>query len=379
MIGTVYLSEFSLPRLMDWFLAQGQPAYRARQVYRHIYRHLASDFQTMTDLPATLRERLAQSASLNLLRPVARQISADGLTLKVAFMLPDGQTIESVLMLYSDNDKETITRRTVCVSTQVGCPLNCAFCATGRGGFARNLSAGEIVEQVLYFAREWAGQPGCSQQKEGFQASEKGKARGPASTITNVIFAGMGEPLLNYAASWEAVQRLNDPAGFGLGARHITISTAGWVPGIERLSTERLQVGLAVSLHAPDDALRNRLMPINQRYPLASLLAACRKYTERTRRRVTFEYILIDGINAAPEQAHALAALLKGLLCHVNLIPMNPIPESPWQPPPRPAILAFEDILRQAGIATTLRVERGSDIQAACGQLRGRLSQGATA
>lgn len=362
------MPEFSLPQLTEWFLAQGQPAYRAKQVYRHIYRHLADDFRDMTDLPVTLRESLARSASLKSLRLVTEQISADGLTQKAVFALPDGQTIESVLMLYSGDGKEAITRRTVCVSTQVGCPLNCAFCATGRGGFARNLSAGEIVEQVLYFARECAGQQG-----EVPEAGDKEKARGPANVITNVIFAGMGEPFLNYDATWEAVQRLNDPAGFGLGARHITISTAGWVPGIERLSKERLQVNLAVSLHAPDDALRNRLMPVNQRYPLASLLAACQRYIENTGRRVSFEYILIDGINAAPEQAHALANLLKGRLCHVNLIPMNPVPESPWQPPPKRTILAFEEILRQAGIATTLRVDRGSDIQAACGQLRGRI------
>lgn len=371
MVCTAYLSEFSLSQLTEWFLAQGQPAYRAKQVYRHIYRHLTGDFQEMTDLPVMLRERLAQNASLKALRLVTKQISADGLTQKAVFALPDGQTIESVLMLYSGNGKEASTRRTVCVSTQVGCPLNCAFCATGRSGFVRNLSAGEIVEQVLYFAR------GCgSQQGEVPKAGNKEKARGPANSITNVIFAGMGEPFLNYDATWEAVQRLNDPAGFGLGARHITISTAGWVPGIERLSKERLQVNLAVSLHAPDDALRNRLMPVNQRYPLASLLAACQRYVENTGRRVTFEYILIDGINAALEQAHALAALLKGWLCHVNLIPMNPVPESPWQPPPRRTILAFEETLRQAGITTTLRVDRGSDIQAACGQLRGRICRG---
>ncbi len=346
MVNMLYLPELALPRLTEWLTAQGEPAYRARQIYGHIYRGLVNDFQEMTDLPAALRDRLAQTASLNPLRLLAEQTSADGLTRKGLFALPDGQTIESVLMLYGDEEGEERRRRTVCLSTQVGCAMKCAFCATGQSGLTRNLSAGEIVGQVLYFARQGA--------------------------VTNVIFAGMGEPLVNYDATWEAIERLNDAAGFGLGARHITISTAGWIPGIERLAKEKLQVGLAVSLHAPDDALRSKLMPINRRYPVATLMAACQKYTAQMGRRLSFEYILIAGINDSAAQAQKLAALLKGMLCHVNLIPLNPVPGNPWRPPTRAIIQAFENVLMKAGIPTTLRVERGADIQAACGQLRSR-------
>ncbi len=256
-------------------------------------------------------------------------------------------------MLYGDEDSENRPRRTVCLSTQAGCAMQCAFCATGKSGLRRNLSAGEIVGQVLYFARQL-------------------RTGDSPTGITNVIFAGMGEPLVNYEATWEAIERLNDPAGFGLGARHMTISTAGWVPGIERLAQEKLQVGLAVSLHAPDDALRSKLMPINRRYPVAQLMAAGQKHTQQTGRRLSFEYILIAGINDSAAQAQKLAALLKGMLCHVNLIPLNPVPGNPWRPPTRAIIQAFENVLMKAGIPTTLRVERGADIQAACGQLRSR-------
>jgi 23S rRNA (adenine2503-C2)-methyltransferase len=265
-------------------------------------------------------------------------------------------------MLYAPGN-DSRARRTVCVSTQVGCALDCAFCATGKGSFGRNLTAGEIVEQVLYFARQFQGHdPEMESEAPGADASP----------ITNVILAGMGEPLANYAATWAAVERLNDPAGFGLGARHMTISTAGLVPGIRRLAGEKLQVNLAVSLHAPDDVLRAQLMPIARRYPLAELLAACREYSEKTGRRVSFEYILIDGVNSSSAQARQLAALLEGMLCHVNLIPMNPIAERPWRPPSHEAVLAFERELARRGITTTVRLERGVEIQAACGQLRAR-------
>jgi len=212
----------------------------------------------------------------------------------------------------------------------------------------------------------------CSPRNDSQEASEVLNA--DSSPMTNVIFAGMGEPLANYAATWAAVERLNDPAGFGLGARHMTISTAGIVLGIRRLAGAKLQVNLAVSLHAPDDVLRAKLMPIARRYPLAELLAACREYGDKTGRRVSFEYILIDGVNSSPAQARQLAALLEGLLCHVNLIPLNPIAESPWRPPSHEVVLVFERELARRGIATTVRLERGVEIQAACGQLRARHS-----
>jgi 23S rRNA (adenine2503-C2)-methyltransferase len=361
---TVTLTNLSLAQLVEFMASLGEPAYRARQVYRWLYRSLAGDFSAMHNLPAALRSRLAEVARVGSLQPVTTQTSADGLTRKVLFRLADGNNIESVLMLYAPGN-DSRARRTVCVSTQAGCALDCAFCATGKGGFGRNLTAGEIVEQVLYFARQFQGHE---------SETESAGLNADASPMTNVIFAGMGEPLANYAATWAAVERLNDPAGFGLGARHMTISTAGIVLGIRRLAGAKLQVNLAVSLHAPDDVLRAKLMPIARRYPLAELLAACREYGDKTGRRVSFEYILIDGVNSSPAQARQLAALLEGLLCHVNLIPMNPIAESPWRPPSREVVLVFERELARRGIATTVRLERGVEIQAACGQLRARHS-----
>lgn len=350
-----YLLDLTLPRLTEWLTAQGEPAFRAKQVYRNIYQTLSPGFGEMTDLPLGLRARLAGAVTLDPLRLVAERASADGFTVKALFDLPDGESVESVLMLYGGEEEgDSRQRRTVCVSTQSGCALKCAFCATGQGGWRRDLSTGEIIGQVLHFARR-------------VRQAEAGAA------ITNVIFAGMGEPLANYQASWQAVERLNDPAGFGLGARHITISTAGLVPGIQRLAAEKLQVGLAVSLHAPEDALRSRLMPINRRYPIAELMAACRSYLEATGRRISFEYILIAGVNASLAQARRLAALLRGMLCHVNLIPLNAVPGSGWAAPGKGEVLAFQTALTAAGIPTTLRLGRGSDIEAACGQLRSRL------
>ena len=407
----VTLTNLSFAQLVEFMASLGEPAYRARQVYRWLYRALADDFSAMHNLPAALRARLGEVARLGSLQPLTTLASADGLTHKILFRLADGNTIESVLMLYAPGN-DSRGRCTVCVSTQVGCALDCAFCATGKGGLGRNLTAGEIVEQVLYFARQFHGHelqghvkvsisslraqrsnlshgattrllrrsaPRNDSQNDfdmalhglGEESAVPGAA---ASPITNVIFAGMGEPLANYAATWAAVERLNDPAGFGLGARHMTISTAGLVPGIRRLAGGKLQVNLAVSLHAPDDVLRLKLMPIARHYPLAELLAACREYSDKTGRRVSFEYILIDGVNSSPPQARQLAALLEGLLCHVNLIPLNPIAESPWRPPSHEVVLAFERELARRGIATTLRSARGVEIQAACGQLRARQS-----
>jgi 23S rRNA (adenine2503-C2)-methyltransferase len=371
MASSLYLPDMSPAALVEWLTAHGQPAFRARQIYRQFYQTLAEDFSQMTDLPAGLRERLSQTIVLQPLRLLTQQVSSDGQTRKALFELRDGNTVETVLMLYGgedkadkatkDNDTEGRARRTVCLSTQAGCAMGCAFCATGQGGLRRNLTAGEIVSQVLHFARDV-------------------RRTDAEAVLTNLIFAGMGEPLANYSATWSAVERLNDPEGFGLGARHMTISTAGWVPGIARLAKEKLQVGLAVSLHAPDDVLRDRLMPINRKYPIAMLMDACRDYTERAGRRVTFEYILIAGVNTMPAQARSLAALLKGMLCHVNLIPVNPVTPvpvnpvggTPWRPPAHREATAFAYILEQSGITVTQRMERGSDIQAACGQLRAR-------
>jgi 23S rRNA (adenine2503-C2)-methyltransferase len=320
------------------------PDYRARQIWNWLYRHHAAGFEEMSNLPAALREMLDRFYRVSPLQAIDSTVSADGLTRKVLFRLRDGETVESVLMAYEQ-------RQTVCVSSQVGCPVGCAFCATGQSGFTRHLTAAEIIAQPLYFARA---------------------LRNHDLAVTNVVVMGMGEPLLNYDAVWTAVERWNDHEGFDLGARRITISTAGHVPGIERLAQESLQVGLAVSLHAADDALRDQLVPLNRTYPLARLMEACRAYVALTRRRITVEYVLIDDVNDSVAQAEQLARLLDGLLCHVNLIPLNPTPEGDYRPPPADRVGAFYRALVQHGVSTTMRLRRGVDIQAGCGQLRQR-------
>ena len=338
------LLDLTHSQLLDLVLSLDEPSYRADQLYAWLYKSLASRFEDMTNLPLAMRGRLEQIADVGRLAPVEEAHSSSGLTRKVLFSLPDGETIESVLMLY---DK----RQTVCLSTQVGCPVGCAFCATGQSGFVRDLSPGEIVEQVLYFARQ------LRQEGQG---------------VSNVVFMGMGEPFLNYDATWQAVETLTDARGYDLGARRITISTVGILPGIERLSREKLQVGLAVSLHAPADDLRQSLVPIARQYPLPDLLSACRAYVKRTGRRVTFEYALVDDLNDSQEQARQLAGLLRGLLCHVNLIPLNPTPDSSWQPSAMGKVLAFHQELQHLRINSTVRLRRGIDIEAGCGQLRSR-------
>ncbi len=340
------LLDLTLPeleaRLQDW----QEPVYRARQVWDWAYRQGATQFAQMTNLPAALRRRLESHFALTPFEPVAEHLSADGQTRKLALRLADGEIIESVWMRYE-------TRESVCVSTQAGCAMGCVFCATGQSGLRRNLTAGEIVGQVLAFARLLA----------------------PQSRVTNVVFMGMGEPFANYDAVWKAVSILMDPAGLGLGARHIVISTVGLIPGIRRFAQERSQVRLAVSLHAPDDALRDRLVPVNRAYPIGPLMDAIRDYVKLTGRRVTFEYALIAGVNDSPEQAQALAALLRGLPAHVNLIPLNPVADSPWRPSPRDRVRRFQAVLDERGIPCTVRLGRGTDIQAACGQLRARTLQ----
>lgn len=337
------LLDLSREELEELLAAWGQPRYRADQVWRWLYVSFASEIDEMRNLPAALRTQLGGQFVVTGVSPVRTLRSEDERTEKVLLQLADGQAVETVLMDYDG-------RRTICVSSQVGCALHCAFCATGLGGWNRNLSAGEIVEQVFYYARRL-------------------KAREQA--VTNVVYMGMGEPFLNYDAVRRSIAILNDPDGFNLGARRVTVSTAGIVPGIERLGAEGLPIGLAISLHAPTDELRDRLVPINRKHPLGTLIPACRAYTERTHRRVTFEYALIDGVNDSPAEADALARLLRGLLCHVNLIPVNPVPDLPYQPSPYERVVAFEGRLREQGVNATLRVSRGADIQAGCGQLRG--------
>lgn len=350
------LLDLSLDELTQLMRDLGQPAYRARQVWEWIYRRYAGDFEQMTDLPQALRRTLAEKTTLRLLTPVAEMVSAGRDTLKVLFRLRDGQTVEAVLMLYD-------RRRTLCISSQAGCAMGCTFCATAQGGLARNLSAGEIVAQVLYFARYLADP--ASLPQTGVERP---------STVTNIVLMGMGEPMHNYQNVWTALRRLTAAEGFGLGARAITLSTVGLAPMIDRMADEGLQIGLAVSLHAPNDDLRARLVPVNKAYPVDEVLAAVARYTAKTHRRVTFEYALMRGINDSAELAEELAQKIQHLLCHVNLIPLNPIPNSPYQPSSEADTERFVEILRSHGISATVRLRRGIEINAGCGQLRRALA-----
>ncbi len=346
------LLDLSLDELTDYLGSLGEPAYRARQVWEWMYKRYAADFIGMSNLPLSLREKLGQEATIAPLTPVAEVVSQARDTQKVLFRLHDGQTIETVLMLYDD-------RRTLCISSQAGCAMGCTFCATAQGGLARNLSVGEIAAQVLHFARYLAT-----------PSAPPGMAVARPTHVTNVVLMGMGEPLHNYKNVWNALRRLTDPDAFGLGARHITLSTVGLAPMIDRMADEELQIGLAVSLHAPNDELRRELVPVDKAYPIAELLAAIERYIAKTGRRVTFEYALMAGVNDSPELAHELAAKLKGLLCHINLIPLNPIPDSKYQPTGDAEAEHFAQILRAAGVSTTIRLRRGIEINAGCGQLR---------
>ena len=363
------LLDLSPAELRDLLAGLGQPRYRADQVFDWVYSKRAPSFDDMTNLPQPLRVALSERLRIGLPEPLAETASEDGLTRKTLFRLSDGRTIETVLMLYADAPRSPelaegddpsgpFRRRTVCISTQVGCPIGCPFCATGQAGYERNLSTGEIVGQVLATARTVESDP---------ELRPTGKDEHP---LTNVVFMGMGEPLMQFDTTWGAVEALTDPKRLGLGARRITISTAGLVPGIDRLAETGSQVNLAVSLHAPDDELRNVLVPINRKHSVRVLMAACSRYAQRTGRRVTFEYALMDHVNDTPRHARGVVRLLEGLLAHVNLIPLNPTPASAYGRAPFPRVKAFERILRDAGIPTTLRVEKGIRIAAGCGQLR---------
>ncbi|MGL4650266.1 MAG: 23S rRNA (adenine(2503)-C(2))-methyltransferase RlmN, partial [Caldilineaceae bacterium] len=315
--------------------ALGQPAFRARQVWEWVYKRFAADFESMTNLPTDLRRALNAEFTLAPLNVATEVVSKARDTLKVLFTLHDGQTIEAVLMLYDE-------RRTLCISSQAGCAMGCTFCATAQGGLARNLSVGEIVAQVLHFAR-YLATPGAEPLTDVERPNH----------VTNIVLMGMGEPLHNYKNVWAALRRLTDPGAFGIGARHITLSTVGLSPGIDKMADEPLQINLAVSLHAPNDMLRTSLVPVNKGYPVDDVLGAVSRYIEKTHRRVTFEYALMRGINDTPELAYELAGKLRGLNCHINLIPLNPIPDSKYQPTTSHDAELFAGILRDAGISTT--------------------------
>ncbi len=353
----------TLPELQQWLKERGEAPFRAKQIYSWVYKRLVPDFAAMSNLPKSLRARLEEEACIGPAIVRTEQHSKDQRTRKILLELADGKLIESVLMLYPPLG-ESSARATVCVSSQAGCAFGCTFCATGQMGFDRHLSAGEIVAQVLYFARELRAAPWVAVGLPGSAAIEH---------ITNIVLMGMGEPLHNYSNVLQALHILNSSDGFNLGARHMTVSTVGLVPAIRKLSEEPLQVNLAISLHAPTDELRSQTMPVNRKYALQELLAACKDYIDRTHRQVTFEYVLLSGVNDTLQHAQQLAELLAPLeqFAHVNCIPVNATSASYKTPGPS-AIRTFRNILFEHGISNSVRAERGDDIAAACGQLRTR-------
>ena len=348
--GPAELAGMTADELGAILASLGEPAYRGRQLARWIYQSDATSFAEMSDLPAALRAQLAERACLTRLEPLTAVRADGGDTVKYLVRLPDGATVETVFMRYEDG------RRSVCLSTQVGCGMGCTFCATGLAGLTRNLTAAEIIDQVLLVQRT------------------------QGERVTNVVFMGMGEPLANYQATRRALFVLNAPWGVGLGMRHLTVSTVGLVPQIRMLARERLQLTLAVSLHAPDDALRTQLVPINARWPVAELLAASADYVRTVGRRVSFEYVLLEGVNDAPEQAASLAQRLVNAAraidttpaqsWHVNLIPWNPVYGMQYRRPDRRRVEAFVRELEHRHVSATVRLERGVEIDAACGQLQ---------
>ncbi|MDR9459735.1 MAG: 23S rRNA (adenine(2503)-C(2))-methyltransferase RlmN [Dehalococcoidia bacterium] len=357
---SICLTDLTPVQIGELVKTMGEPDYRAAQLRHWIYRELARSFDDMTDLPKPFRSYLTRETRLRSIDPVYQVEGRDG-TVKALFALADGRHIESVLMSYRSGRGRP--RYTVCVSTQVGCPIGCPFCATGQQGFERNLTQGEIIDQVLYLAHVARERCGAANNA----SSES------AGYITNIVLMGMGEPLANYTAVLKAIRMLISPQDFGIGARSIIISTAGLIPQIKQLSQERLQIGLAISLHASDNVLRSKLVPINEKYPLEQLLQACHEYYNASHRRVSFEYVLFEGINDSVSQAHSLAGLLMGLNCHVNLIPANDTADDCFRSPPRGRVQAFERELQHLHINCTVRQRKGLDIDAGCGQLRSRL------
>ncbi|NMA51422.1 MAG: 23S rRNA (adenine(2503)-C(2))-methyltransferase RlmN [Peptococcaceae bacterium] len=338
----VNLRDLTLPQLEIIFSDLGVEKYRAKQAAEWIFKKGVFSFDEMTNLSKNLREKMAGFAWLSYPEIHTKEVSQQGETIKYLFRLHDGETVESVLMKHDYGNA-------VCVSTQVGCRMNCRLCASGLEGLIRNLSAGEIYDQVLGI-----------QQDTG-------------QRVSHVVLMGSGEPLDNYHATLGFITNIIAEYGLNISARHITLSTCGIVPAIRALAGEKLALTLAVSLHAPEDSLRDTLVPINKKYPLKQLIPSCAYYAEETGRRVTFEYALIDGINDRREHAQQLAQLLQGMLCHVNLIPANPVAERGVVPAGRSQVSLFKDILERQGIATTLRRKLGADINAACGQLRRRV------
>jgi 23S rRNA (adenine2503-C2)-methyltransferase len=347
MTDRALIFDLNMASLEQVLNSWGEPKYRSRQLWQGLYQNLWQDASQFSNIPKQLRDRLEATFQFSNLKPGQLLSSRDGETQKTLFTLPDDQAVEAVLMRYAK-------RRTLCISTQAGCAMGCVFCATGQMGFRRNLSAGEIIEQVLYYARQLKAQD---------------------EAVTNIVVMGMGEPFHNYEATMEAIERLNDPDGYNFGARRFTISTVGLVPAIRRFTKEKSQINLAISLHAADDELRSKLLPINRKYSIADLMNACLDYTRTTHRRISFEWALIQGVNDSLDQARKLAELLRDFkseeasLCHVNVIPLNPTRQYPGQATPHQQALAFQAELERNHISCTIRIRHGIDIQAGCGQL----------
>jgi 23S rRNA (adenine2503-C2)-methyltransferase len=347
--NTKALSSLSCDELIEWARQRGLPDYRGKQIFEALNNRAVQQFGDLTELPKTLRVELAGEYRLRTLEVVAHHVSPIDQAEKVLFRLQDGSTVETVLIRSHTHSAEH--RLTVCVSSQVGCPAGCTFCATGLSGFGRNLTASEITDQVMFFADA---------------------ARREGGRIGNVVFMGMGEPLLNTHAVAGAVGRMTEPAALGLGDRRITVSTVGIVPQIRKFAEWAGQVNLAISLHAPNDPLRTTLVPYNRFFPIEELMEAVREYTARTHRRVSFEYVLLHGVNDSRSLARELAALLRplGVYAHVNLIPWNPFREGKFVRGEGPNADAFAAEARRAGVNATIRYSKGLDISAACGQLR---------
>lgn len=333
--------DLSLEELTDWFAQHKQPAYRARQIWSAIYQQFINHPDEITTLSRNLREQLANAFDFIALDPVRTIESVDGQTVKTLFKLWDGQFIEAVLMYYDE-------RRTLCISSQSGCGMGCTFCATGQMGFRRNLTSGEIAAQVLYYARYLA------------QTGDQ---------VTNIVMMGMGEPFHNFDNVMESLNRLNDPEAFGLGARRITLSTVGLIPKIIQFADLNTQYNLAISLHSVDNDLRASMMPVSKKYTVSKLLEACRYYVKKTNRRITFEYALINGVNDSVNDAEALAQAIRGMNCHVNLIPLNPTKGFQKEGTRSNQVSAFAQVLDKNHIPVTVRMRRGIEISAGCGQL----------
>ena len=332
-----YSREDLTPLFQEW----NEPPYRVKQLWEGLYRHLWEDINDFTPFSIELRDRISQDFTFQAIHPVREIVSPDGETHKTLFYTRSGNPLETVLMHYKN-------RHTLCISSQSGCGMGCIFCATGQMGFKANLSCGEMIAQVLYYNRILA------------QDGQK---------LTNIVIMGMGEPLNNFDQTIKAIDFLNDPQGLNMGERRFTISTVGLVPQLNRFSEMNRQINLAISLHAADDDLRSKIIPINRKYPLSELMAACRKYSKVTHRRITFEWALIRDFNDDLGQAQKLVNLLKGLIAHVNLIPLNPTVLFPGKPPRSERITQFQQYLIKNHIPCTIRLRRGIDIQAGCGQL----------